>query len=65
MYAVLVNTLELLQCILRIVIYYSFTTQFREVFNKMFGLNVKKKEMDMEPSLTMPLTTRNQVTTNS
>ena len=49
MYAVLVNILELLQCILRILIYYSFTTQFREVFNKMYGIKFKKSKSESEP----------------
>lgn len=43
MYAVLVNILELLQCSFRFLIYYCFTTKFRQVFHIMYGLEKNRK----------------------
>lgn len=47
MYAVLVNILELLQCSFRFLIYYCFTTKFRQVFHVMYKLERKKKSTEM------------------
>lgn len=41
MYAVLVNILELLQCSFRFLVYFCFTTQFRQVFFRMYALQKK------------------------
>lgn len=46
MYAVLVNILELLQCSFRFLIYYCFTTKFRQVFHIMYGLEKNNKSSE-------------------
>lgn len=40
-YAVLVNILELLQCSFRFLVYFCFTTQFRQVLYKIYGIEKK------------------------
>jgi hypothetical protein len=44
MYAVLVNILELLQCSSRFVIYFCFTTQFRQILFKIFEYDYKSNK---------------------
>ena len=48
-YAVLVNILELVQCSFRFLIYFFFTTQFRTVLYKLFGVKYCKKQPNRQP----------------
>lgn len=47
-FALLVNILELIQCsVVRFLIYFCFTTQFREVFYKLIGFKRTKPNVEL------------------
>lgn len=47
-FALLANILELIQCsVVRFLIYFCFTTQFREVFYKMLGFKRTKPNVEL------------------
>nr|QVK45821.1 G protein-coupled receptor [Proales similis] len=58
MYAVAVNILELVQCALRFLIYFCFTTQFRHLFLAMIGFKRPSRSQQMESQATQA---RNQI----
>lgn len=53
-YAAMVNTLELMQSSFHFIIYYSFTTQFRQIFNARYSIYCRKNSKNLYKTSNSP-----------